>query len=202
MWSFRRSTRPLAPQPSVRLRLEVLDLRLPPSSLLDPTADDSALTLAPTTDTPTQVAAPTNTSQILDPAAVPINAADSVASTGTNTGTNNGQSFVPASAAQSNLAPAQNNPPQIINFQGVEVVGGLWRFTGDVIDQAPAGLVVRFGGEPVSLQGVTATTDANGHFDKSVLMNTDGSDNGAAATQTTDGAGVASNIALCNIRPG
>ncbi|HEY1187207.1 MAG TPA: hypothetical protein VGE74_06085 [Gemmata sp.] len=92
--------------------------------------------------------------------------------------------------------------PRLTNFVGIEIVGGLYRFEGDVIDLAPAGLTVTFGGEPDSLQGVTATTDANGHFDKVVPMKTDGSDNGTASAQTVNAAGVASNLALAIIRPG
>jgi hypothetical protein len=95
-----------------------------------------------------------------------------------------------------------NAPPQIVNFAAVEIVGGLWRFTGDVVDEAPGGLTVTFGGEPVSLQNVTVTTDANGHFEKTVLLHTDGSDNGLASAQTVDGGGLASNVALYNINPG
>jgi hypothetical protein len=98
--------------------------------------------------------------------------------------------------------PGRDNPPQIIDFEAVEVVGGLWRFTGDVVDEFPGGLTVAFGGEPESLQGVTATTDANGHFDKVLLLNTDGSDNGLASAQTADAALQLSNIALYNINPG
>ena len=54
----------------------------------------------------------------------------------------------------------------------------------------------------VSLQGVTATTDANGHFDKVVLLKTDGSDNGLASAQTVDVHGLASNVARYNVTPG
>lgn len=95
-----------------------------------------------------------------------------------------------------------NVPPRITNFTAVEVVGGMWRFTGDVVDEAPGGLTICFGGEPDSLQGRTTTTDANGHFDVSILVSTDGSDNGLATAQTTDNAGQLSNLALYNIMPG
>jgi hypothetical protein len=95
-----------------------------------------------------------------------------------------------------------NAAPQIVNFTAVEVVGGMWRFTGDVIDEAPGGLTITFGGEPVSLQGETTTTDANGHFDVVILLNTDGSDNGLASAQTVDLQGLDSNVAVTNISPG
>ena len=92
--------------------------------------------------------------------------------------------------------------PQIANFTAVAVAGGLWRFTGDVIDEAPGGLLITFGGEPASLQNMTTTTDANGQFDITVLLHTDGSDNGLASAQTADAAGQPSNVALYNITPG
>jgi hypothetical protein len=92
--------------------------------------------------------------------------------------------------------------PRIVNFTAVEVVGGLWRFSGDVIDEVPAGLTITLGGEPVSLQDQTATTDANGHFEIAVLMNTDGSDYGLASAQTVDAAGQSSNVALYNVTHG
>ena len=89
----------------------------------------------------------------------------------------------------------ENVAPRVTNFAAVAGVGGVWRFTGDVIDEAPAGLTITFGGEPASLQNLTATTDANGHFDKTVLLHTDGSDDGMASAKTTDAAGSASNVA-------
>ncbi len=147
MWSFRRVARPSATPSRAYLRLESLDGRLAPSSLLDDPlgSDETDLMLS---------------------------------------------------------RAAANAAPRIVNFQGVEVVGGLWRFTGDVIDEDPAGLTVIFGGEPSSLQGVTVTTDANGHFEKTMLLKTDGSDNGLASAQTVDRGGLASNVALYSINPG
>ena len=80
-------------------------------------------------------------------------------------------------AAPSGAAPAPGNDapgplpfgenttaPQIVNFQATQSVGGFWVFSGTLIDAAPGGLTVTLGGQPASLQGVTTTTDANGHF--------------------------------------
>lgn len=92
-------------------------------------------------------------------------------------------------------ADPTNKPPQIVNFQAVEVVGGMWRFTGDVIDEFPGGLTITFGGGPDSLQGVTTTTNASGHFDIAVFMKTDGTDYGTATAQTVDNIGQQSNLA-------
>ena len=158
MWSIRQVSRPIS-RPSaafspVRLRLEALDLRLPPSSLLDPPDD---LVLAP------------------PPAATELSCEFDSLPPGTE---QSSQNFLPVQQV--------NGAPQIINFQGVEVVRGMWRFTGDVIDESPGGLIVTFGGEPVSLQNVAAPTDATGHFDKTVLLRTDGSDTGTATARTVD----------------
>ena len=100
------------------------------------------------------------------------------------------------------LGDGANGAPKVINFVAVEIVGGMWRFSGDVIDESPAGLTITFGGEPESLQNATTTTDANGHFDIVIELNTDGSDNGTASAQTVDNGGRTSNVALYNINPG
>jgi RNA polymerase sigma factor (sigma-70 family) len=89
--------------------------------------------------------------------------------------------------------------PLIVNFQAVEVVEGIWQLTGDVIDEAPGGLTVAFGGEPVSLRNVTATTDASGHFEETLLLNAGGSDAGIASAQVVNAHGRASNVALYNV---
>ncbi|HEV3435791.1 MAG TPA: hypothetical protein VG122_00435 [Gemmata sp.] len=90
--------------------------------------------------------------------------------------------------------------PQIVSFGAVEVGQGMWDFTGTVIDANPAGLTVKFGGEPVSLQGASITTNANGSFDYATMLNTNGSDNGTATAQTTDGQGFVSNLAMCEVQ--
>lgn len=100
------------------------------------------------------------------------------------------------------VPPPANQPPRVANFMAVEVAGGAYEFSGDVFDEAPAGLTVTLGGEPGSLQGVTTTTDAAGHFVVAVLVRTDGSDNGLATAQTTDAGGLASNVASYAIWPG
>lgn len=105
-------------------------------------------------------------------------------------------------ATQYVTAPPQNAAPQIINFEGVEIVGGMWEFTGDVVDETPGGLTITFGGEPVSLRNQTTTTNASGHFDVVYYVNTDGSDNGLVTAQTVDPQGLASNVAMCDIHPG
>jgi hypothetical protein len=202
MWIFRRTQRPPATQLRARLGLEALDLRLPPSSILDPTAD--ALTpVAPSTDTAALVApdGTQTTTSTADPSNTTVPQAPPAQSTTTVSGSTDGSTGSPSAPTAGQIpAPAPN--PTIGNFQGVKVAGALWQFTGDVVAPAPGGLTVTFGGEPESLQGVTTPTDANGHFDMSMVMNTDGSDNGLASAQTTDADGHDSNLALYNISPG
>jgi len=101
---------------------------------------------------------------------------------------------------QSGIQTPPPGAPQIVSFGAVEVVGGVWDFTGTVIDANPAGLTVKFGGEPESLQGASTTTNANGNFDYATMLNTNGSDNGTATAQTTDGQGLTSNLAMCLVQ--
>ncbi len=97
--------------------------------------------------------------------------------------------------------PEENAAPQIINFVGIARIGGIWEFTGTVVDESPGGLTITFGGEPDSLQGVTVVTDENGHFSITLSLLTNGSDDGLVTAQTTDAQGLASNVASCNIHP-
>jgi hypothetical protein len=200
MRSVRQVSRPSTALSPVRLRLEALDLRLPPSSLIDTLADDLILAPPPPTEddpNPGAVAVVVGSDSNPDPApsAVVLDPADPSAGT-----------LPPPPSADEEpsplFVPPPNLAPQIANFVGVEIVGGLWRFSGDVIDEAPAGLIVSFGGEPISLQGLGALTDLNGHFVKIVPMNVDGSDNGLASARTFDIRGAFSNLALCNVNPG
>jgi hypothetical protein len=78
---------------------------------------------------------------------------------------------------------------------------GLWTFMGHVDDDTPAGLTVRFGGAPESLQGQTAVTDANGDFSLTLSLQTNGNDAGTATTDTTDPDGNNSNTAECYVNP-
>src|SRR5262245_13364026 len=74
----------------------------------------------------------------------------------------------PPGPPSADIVPA-HHPPVITSFTAVEVGPGLYRFTGTVAADNPAGLVVSFGGEPPSVQGQTATVDADGTF--SILIN-------------------------------
>jgi len=99
------------------------------------------------------------------------------------------------------MAGPAPTPPQIVNFMAVCNQGNLWEFSGDVQDRAPGGLTVTLGGQPASLQGVAVTTDANGHFDTVIAMQTNGNDSGTATAQTTDAQGLQSNVASFYINP-
>jgi hypothetical protein len=95
----------------------------------------------------------------------------------------------------------QGQSPVIVNFVCVGTTGGVWTFSGTVLDDTPAGLTVRLGGAPISLQNQTAMTDSGGNFTKSFVLRTDGSDAGTATADTTDLAGNPSNTAECNVHP-
>jgi hypothetical protein len=61
--------------------------------------------------------------------------------------------------------------PDIKNFTAVHDADNTWTIQGDVDDLAPGNLPVAFGG-PGNLQGMTITTDANGHFTMTVTVTT------------------------------
>jgi hypothetical protein len=83
--------------------------------------------------------------------------------------------------------PPPNLPPEITDFVGYETPTG-WTFTGYVIDEEPAGLVVRFG-DLLSEQSTVA--DDNGYFQYSVEL----SEGGTVSAQTSDRHNVDSNVA-------
>lgn len=128
----------------------------------------------------------------LDPAALVLPVATTSSTNALPVATANANTLVPADAA-----PA---PPKIINFTWAEPSGGgIVTFSGQVVDPAPAGLTVKLGGDPKSLQGVTTVTDANGKFSKTLIMNTNGTDNGTATARTTNQQGVQSDYAMTYI---
>ncbi len=97
--------------------------------------------------------------------------------------------------------PIPDNPPEIVNFTAVEIGHGQFTFTGQVVDETPAGLTVTFGGAPTTTYGMTITTGANGYFSLTQQMRTDGADSGTITVQTKDPAGHPSNVASQDIRP-
>ncbi len=102
------------------------------------------------------------------------------------------------------LAPlvlAVNAAPQIVDFTAEQVGNGLFVFSGRVIDEAPGGLVVTFGGGVPSVSGLTAMTDANGMFSLTVRLQTNGTDTGTVSAITVDAQGLSSNEALVYVSP-
>lgn len=97
-------------------------------------------------------------------------------------------------------APPQNVAPQIVDFAPEDLGGGLFRFTGRVIDESPAGLTVSFGGIP-SMSGQSITTASDGTFTITVQLQTDGSDVGNVTASTLDPQGLASNVPLVYVNP-
>src|SRR5436309_12984464 len=50
-----------------------------------------------------------------------------------------------------------NQAPQITNFTATPLGGGLYRISGRVIDESPAGLTVQFSGNVATLNGYSTT---------------------------------------------
>jgi len=94
-----------------------------------------------------------------------------------------------------------NQAPIISNFAHQFGVGGICTFTGQVTDETPGGLTIRFGGYPNSLQGKTTTTEATGAFTYSIVLLRNGTDTGVAEVQTTDPQGLDSNVPNTFVQP-
>jgi hypothetical protein len=60
-------------------------------------------------------------------------------------------------------------PPTISSFQVIQGPNGNWTFQGSVADEAPCGIVVRFGGN-FQVNGLTATVDRNGNFSATFFL--------------------------------
>jgi hypothetical protein len=63
------------------------------------------------------------------------------------------------------------NPPEIENFAVIHNSDNTWTIRGTVVDLAPAGLTVVFGG-PGNVQNATATCDNAGNFSFAVTIST------------------------------
>jgi hypothetical protein len=92
-------------------------------------------------------------------------------------------------------------PPRIVDFAAVQVSGGLYTFSGRVLDESPAGLTVTFGGSPLTMNGVTITTESNGFFSVTKTLQRDGSDTGAVTALTRDVGGQQSNVPSVEVDP-
>src|SRR5206468_454720 len=85
-----------------------------------------------------------------------------------------------AQAASVTLA---NVAPVIQSFTGTLLGGGLWKFTGKVVDEAAAGLTVVFSGI-ASVSGRTTTVEADGTF--SLVVQLAPGETGAVLAKVTD----------------
>jgi hypothetical protein len=99
------------------------------------------------------------------------------------------------------LVPPVDNPPQIVNFDAVEVSPGVVTISGQVVDEDPGGLTVSFQGPQEEINGHTTTTSSTGLFSYTVTLATDGSDDGTVSAQTADRAGHPSNVVSKYIQP-
>src|SRR6185312_15815485 len=101
-----------------------------------------------------------------------------------------GQGVGPAGSDQftSRTSDPTNAPPRIDNFNAESLGGGMYNFTGTVVDEMTIGMYVRFSGVP-SMEGVTAQVGPGGMFSLTVSIRTDGSDNGTVSAVTYDNVG-------------
>jgi hypothetical protein len=88
--------------------------------------------------------------------------------------------------------------PYIHVFDAIEDDYGVWTFRGRVEYRYTEGLVVNFGGIP-SLDGYSATVDADGNFTLSMMLRGDKYDNGTVFAKTTSPWGTDSNEALDDV---
>lgn len=68
-------------------------------------------------------------------------------------------------------ATLANTAAVISNFTASEGASNIWTFTGTLTDEFVSGLTVTFGGAIASVQGQTATVQANGAFSLTVQLN-------------------------------
>jgi len=85
-------------------------------------------------------------------------------------------------AAQAASVTLTNSAPLIQNFIGTDLGGGLWQFTGRVVDEWAAGMVVHFSGLS-TVSGETTTVNSDGTF--SLTVNLSGQ-HGNVQCQVTD----------------
>jgi hypothetical protein len=90
-------------------------------------------------------------------------------------------------------AQLEDPTPQISNFKAVETEGDIWTFTGQVTAGYASGLTVNFSGTPVSMQGKSATVNAEGTFSFTIRLDGQPDDNGTVLAQVTDWWGYTSN---------
>jgi hypothetical protein len=97
----------------------------------------------------------------------------------------------PPTTPTTDISTANNQKPQIVNFNCEEDGNGVFIITGKVIDQNPAGLTVTLGGG-TSAAGTTIITASDGSFYKIVELRTDGTDSGTITATVVDGQGLVS----------
>jgi hypothetical protein len=95
------------------------------------------------------------------------------------------------------LAPT---PPAITNFTAENFGNGLFLISGQVADTHPGGLTVTFGGG-TSASGLTVTTNADGTFNKTIQLRTDGTDGGYLTATTVDSNGLSSQAVQVLLNP-
>ena len=119
--------------------------------------------------------------------------ANGSADSGTATAQVTDNAGLTSAPATTYLTIGNDSPPVIQNFSATHLGGNQWLLTGNVVDaNGNAGLTVEFGGDPQSLQGLTATTAADGSFSVIANMTNGAQDSGTATAQVTDSQGLVS----------
>jgi hypothetical protein len=90
----------------------------------------------------------------------------------------------------------------ITSFSASEGTNHLWTLSGtvDYSGRSTMGLVVYFGGAPVSLANQMTAADGSGHFQLSLTLNGTSTDNGTASAQVVTPWGDYSASALANVQ--
>jgi hypothetical protein len=97
--------------------------------------------------------------------------------------------------------PITNTAPLIQNFAVRKLDSTTYQLTGKVQDECAPGLVVVFGGQPVSLQGKMAVVQNDGTFTLTVTMAQGSADTGTADAQVQhDWWGAASDFAYVSVQ--
>ncbi len=163
----------------------------------------SHMTQAPPPSEPTRESAAVNNAQVSAPAALSKPDPSGQAATPREVvGTDKVEIRVGRGGGPRLLSGGPSNqPPVITSFVHVINSSMVCTFTGQVSDETPGGLTIRFGGHPAAVKGLTAVTDSTGAFQVSVTVATDGSDTGNTSVQTTDPQGLDSNFAYRYLAP-
>lgn len=94
-----------------------------------------------------------------------------------------------------------NLAPVIEDFTSYEIMPNLFCFSGRVVDENPGNMLVTLGGDTVSIQGFTLTTDEYGYFSTMIYLQGDGTDTGNVTATVFDDESQMSNVPQLWVNP-